>query len=45
MIVTDSTAFRLKVTHSIDSILNNDVMSRNIEKSIYLNIINLNLIF
>ena len=35
MIVQDPNAFRSKIIKTIDGILNNDVMSRNIEKSIY----------
>ena len=35
MIIPDPVAFRAKVIKSINGILNNDVMSRNIEKSIY----------
>ena len=35
MIVPDPIAFRSKVIKSIQDIINNDIMSRNIEKSIY----------
>ena len=35
MIVPDPEMFRSKVIKSIQEIVNNDIMSRNIEKSIY----------
>ena len=35
MIVPDPTLFRSKVIKSMNDIINNDIMSRNIEKSIY----------